>query len=330
MEIVDRYLQAVLFWLPEEQRADITAELREDIHSEIEERELELGRSLTKSDVEALLKRRGNPLLIAQRYLPQRFLIGPRLFPIYCLVLKIALPAFALPTLVVWLSALLFSPTLWVGRAVIENLHPLGLVWTVLCGLFLAITVVFALLERLQERAGLLDHWSPEKLKPVQDFRQVPRSQSGSELAAALVFMAWWRGWVDIPNVPGIQLTYGPIWHPLYWPIVVAVFLFGLIAAVQLIRPVWTRAQSAARLVVDVAAVTLAGGLIVFHPWVSIIAPALAPNAIAGIEDSINGALAVVLVFAVVSYVLRATQDLRRLRGEEPLHHWTIRTLAGS
>ena len=39
MEIVDRYLQAVSFWLPEEQRADITAELREDIHSEIEERD---------------------------------------------------------------------------------------------------------------------------------------------------------------------------------------------------------------------------------------------------------------------------------------------------
>jgi hypothetical protein len=47
-------------------------------------------------------------------------------------------------------------------------------------------------------------------------------------------------------------------------------------------------------------------------------------------EDSINGALAVILVFAVVTHGLRATQDLRRLRGVEPLHHWAIRTLAGS
>ena len=96
---------------------------------------------------------------------------------------------------------------------------------------------------------------------------------------------------MDIPNIPGIQLTYGPIWHSLYWPIVVVVFLLALIAAVQLIRPVWTRAQSAARLVVDISTVTLAGALVVFHPWVSIIAPALAPAAVAGISLSINGIL---------------------------------------
>src|ERR1700761_5846160 len=122
MELVDRYLHAVSFWLPEDQHDDIVAELREDIHSEIEERESELGRPLTRLEAEALLKRRGNPVVVAQRYLPQRFLIGPRLFPMYCLVLKIALPAFALPTLVIWLSALLFGPSFRAGHVVIDSL----------------------------------------------------------------------------------------------------------------------------------------------------------------------------------------------------------------
>ena len=39
MELLDRYLQAVRFWLPKAQRDDIAAELSEDIRSQIEERE---------------------------------------------------------------------------------------------------------------------------------------------------------------------------------------------------------------------------------------------------------------------------------------------------
>ena len=38
MEALDRYLEAVRAWLPREQRADIVAELGEDLRSEIEER----------------------------------------------------------------------------------------------------------------------------------------------------------------------------------------------------------------------------------------------------------------------------------------------------
>ena len=42
MELLDRYIQAVRFWLPKAQRDDIAAELSEDIRSQIEERESEL------------------------------------------------------------------------------------------------------------------------------------------------------------------------------------------------------------------------------------------------------------------------------------------------
>jgi hypothetical protein len=34
-ELVDRYLQAVRFWLPKRQQEDIIAELSEDLHSQI-------------------------------------------------------------------------------------------------------------------------------------------------------------------------------------------------------------------------------------------------------------------------------------------------------
>jgi hypothetical protein len=73
MELLDRYLQAVGFWLPKEQKRDILAELSEDLQSQIEERESSLGRSLTEEELAATLKLRGAPLLVAERYLPQRY-----------------------------------------------------------------------------------------------------------------------------------------------------------------------------------------------------------------------------------------------------------------
>ncbi len=38
MEILQRYLHAIEFWLPRTQRSDIIAEISEDIHSPIEDR----------------------------------------------------------------------------------------------------------------------------------------------------------------------------------------------------------------------------------------------------------------------------------------------------
>lgn len=54
MEIIDRYLQAVEFWLPEKQKRDIVADLAEDLRAEMKEREAALGRALTEAEVEGL------------------------------------------------------------------------------------------------------------------------------------------------------------------------------------------------------------------------------------------------------------------------------------
>ena len=58
MEILDRYLHAVEFWLPKTQKQDIIAELSEDIRSQIEERESALGRKLNDPELEAMLKQK--------------------------------------------------------------------------------------------------------------------------------------------------------------------------------------------------------------------------------------------------------------------------------
>src|ERR1700691_1811340 len=91
MELLNRYLHAVRGWLPKPQQDDIIAELAEDLRSQIEDREAELGHPLDDDGVAAILKRRGNPMLVAAGYLPQRSLIGPVLFPVYQFILVLVI-----------------------------------------------------------------------------------------------------------------------------------------------------------------------------------------------------------------------------------------------
>ena len=90
MDLVDRYLQAVKPLLPRAQQADIVRELSENILSQMEDKETELGRPLNESEQAAVLKQHGNPLLVASRYrsAPIQQLIGPTIFPFYWFVLK--------------------------------------------------------------------------------------------------------------------------------------------------------------------------------------------------------------------------------------------------
>src|SRR6266705_6214242 len=90
MELIDRYLQAVRFWLPRSER-DLAVELAEDLHSQVGARESQLGRPLDEDEVSAILKECGNPVVVASRLRPQDYLIGPTLFPAYRFVLKMVL-----------------------------------------------------------------------------------------------------------------------------------------------------------------------------------------------------------------------------------------------
>src|SRR6202790_4110969 len=106
MELLDRYLHAIEFWLPKRESHDIIAELSEDLRSQIEEKEAELGRKLEDAEVEAILKRCGAPLEVALRYRPQQYLIGPTLFPIYRFVLAGLLIGSVGPRFLIWLPFL--------------------------------------------------------------------------------------------------------------------------------------------------------------------------------------------------------------------------------
>ena len=62
MQLLDRYLQAVRFFLPRRNQ-DIVRELSENLLSQIEDREESLGRPLSEDEQADLLRRHGHPMV---------------------------------------------------------------------------------------------------------------------------------------------------------------------------------------------------------------------------------------------------------------------------
>ncbi len=250
MELLEKYLHAVKFWLPSSQQEDIIAELRDDIRSQVEERESELGRSLKEDEWESLLKQRGRPLLVAEKYLPQRSLIGPILFPAYWFVLKIALLCYLLPWVGVWIGLLLFSPEYRAHHLGLAVFKDLGVLWMNSWFPFTVVTAVFAVLERAKDKNWLTTDWSPRKLPAVRDAQRISRTASGIELVANTIFGIWWLKilWTQtLFESDGIKITLAPAWHKFFWPFFAVLLVNTALSIFNFIRPYWTRQRRAMR-----------------------------------------------------------------------------------
>jgi hypothetical protein len=261
MELVDRYLQAVRFWLPRTQQEDIIAELSEDLHAQIEEQEAALGHQLSAPELEAILKRRGRPVLVANRYLPQESLIGPVLFPIYKFVLKIVALCYLVPWVLVWFGMMSFSASYraehtgagWLG-AIVSAWSSLWFIAFMAVG---TVTIVFAALERAQAKSGFLDNWDAGKLPPVRNPNQIPRSGSIVEVVANLVFGIWWIDIMSSPVIldrPEIRIVMSPVWRYFFWGFLLLALINTAVAGVNLARPYWTVLRASVRLATNGAA----------------------------------------------------------------------------
>jgi hypothetical protein len=254
MQIVERYLHAIEFWLPRQQSRDIIAEISEDLHSQIEDREEELGRKLSETELEALIKQRGRPVLVANRYQAQRFLIGPALFPIYVFVLKIFALCYLIPqaAVVVTVHRVQHPASPWIDTIS----SAAGSLWT---GSFIGagvITLVFAVLQVFETRQGWLEEWNPRQLPRARQPGRIPRADSIFELVICVAATAWWIGHASTPNIlngPHVQLVLSPRWMWFFWGFFGVAVLHAALAAVNLRRPYWTRARAVARLAFDAA-----------------------------------------------------------------------------
>jgi hypothetical protein len=243
LQLVDRYLQAVRFWLPRTSRQqDLVAEFGEDLRSQIEERETELGRPLDTNEISEVLKRCGAPMLVASRFGPKRHLIGPALFPIYWFVLKMVLLWILLPVFIFIVSPATLASTNgdW-GKAVVITL---GNLWSVAFFAAAVITLVFAILERTQALANIHCKWDPSTLPPLEKpERKTSLFQTVCELGFHVFAVVWL---LLVPHHPFLVfgpaaafLAGGPIWGTFYAPIVLLAVTAVIRSVVILVRPQW-------------------------------------------------------------------------------------------
>ena len=258
MELLDRYLQAVKFWLPREQKQDIIAELSEDIRSQIEDEETVRGRALADTEVGAILKQLGRPVIVANRYLPQQYLIGPVLFPIYKFVLKVAALIYLVPWTLTWIGLMIFDQAYRVRYSGGGWAATLGSAWGSFWLLAFTslglVTFVFFVLERVNARSGFLKDWDPNKLPPVRDPNRIPRSASLIELVANFAFCSWWAGamWsATVFDHAGVRLTLAPVWRYFFWGFLLLALLNMAASGVNLVRPYWTPRRASLRLLAD-------------------------------------------------------------------------------
>ena len=256
MELLDRYLQAVKKHLPSKRQDDIAAELRANMEAQLEDKEEQLGRPLTQGEAEDWLRQMGSPMMVAARYQPQQYLIGPAIFPIYLYVLKMAmLWAVLVYAVVNTVRVAIFLPK---GLNVFDAVLPApGLLITVAAW----VTLVFAAFEFFAARypekcppiTGLTGTWSPSSLPALDkgaDNRRKPRSYAHAvaEVIFGFLVLVWL---LLIPGHPfllmgpgAIVLDVGPFrladtWWTFYWWIVVLNALQLAWRIIDLLRDAW-------------------------------------------------------------------------------------------
>jgi len=333
-EIIDRYLQAVRFWLPKTQRQeDVLAELGDDLRSQMEEKETELARPLTKEEVSEILKRCGMPMIVAGRLAPKRYLIGPSLFPIYAFVLKMVLLWIIVPVFIFIIGpATLATHSRDVGTAIAMTL---GNLWSALFIAAGTITLVFAVLERSAAMTKAECKWDPYKLPPVRkNERKISAVQTVCELTFNFFALIWL---LLLPQNPYLifgpaagYLKPGPIWHTFYIPIVAVAAYAILRCMIALAQPQWTwfpalgsLLQNAFTLIIlkfMLAAVSHSSGT-AWHPFVVIDQAATSAQSLkvsAIVNASILLGMAGTWIGLCIAVPIQTWQFMRRLRNGAP------------
>jgi hypothetical protein len=198
--LIDTYVSEVGRRLPGKTRTDIEAEIRSILQDMVDERSQKTGKPVDEEMTLQVLKEYGAPEKVAATYTGERYLIGPRLYPVFALVLRIVL-------LVIGTLA-----AIGLGIAVYQMFgHPQNAFETILKAIanfgtsvmtaLGNIVLIFAIMEWALFRAGVkvdvkglpqIKEWDPRVLTKVSTPNQVKMGETIVEtvgcFAALVIF----------------------------------------------------------------------------------------------------------------------------------------------
>ena len=268
MELLDRYLQAVKKHLPWQRQDDIIAELRANLEAQLEDKEAALGRPLSVGEAEDWLRQIGPPMRVAARYQPQKYLIGPAVFPTYLLVLRLACFWATIAYLIGSAAQIAAQTPSWaaVSEAVLRvpGVLMIAAAW---------VTLTFAAIEftathypaKCPAFARVSADWTPGTLPPMETEAaggKKPRSfaHAVAEVVFGSLFLGWW---LLVPRHPYLLIGPGVLyWHSspfqlapvlilFYWWLVVVNVVQLVWRSTDLIRGSWPRPRTAQNMVIS-------------------------------------------------------------------------------
>jgi hypothetical protein len=317
MELLDRYLQAVGKYLPRKRRDDIVAELRANILEQAEEKQAELGRALTLDEEEVLLKQFGRPLVVAARYLPQQYLIGPTVFPYYIFALKTFIPLVLLAYTIANAAAFINEPPTMARILSMLAGYPM-----VAINVAVWITAIAAILEFTHAKylKGVDRDWNPRKLPALEPKPVYNRSHTIFEVIGSGLLVLWL---LAIPHNPFLLLGPGadvlkyiqpaPVWHTAYWLFLALLVAQWAIEIIALFRPAWRRARPALGLLGKAFAAAIFWYLLQ-TPQLFVVADTVRDVAkYQNLADNVNRGLTIGLRVGIIFFVLHVLWELGRM-----------------
>ncbi|OGN93185.1 MAG: hypothetical protein A2Y88_15110 [Chloroflexi bacterium RBG_13_48_10] len=218
--LVDRYLTAVNDNLPAKLRKDTVTEIRSLIQDALDDRSKAEGRAIDDEMMAAVLMEFGPPEKIVSPYLPEKYLIGPRLYPTFIQVLRIALPIIAVLVLVAsWLGTSLVT-TMTIGEFITELIESLGNAFSAVVQAFGNIVLIFAIIQwTVPEFKTKAKEWDPHTLKAISKPDKIKRGELIAEIVFTLIALIIFNFYFDrvgaYNNYNG-QWSFTPILTPAF------------------------------------------------------------------------------------------------------------------
>lgn len=323
MDLLDKYVAEVGKYLPRRTRADIEAEIRSTLEDMLEERTG--GGQASEETVSALLKEYGAPRQVAASYGAVQYLIGPRLYPTFVLVLQIAFTVLGMLALIGFgfsvIRAGLSGPEMSAALA-----QAAGQLINGLFGAFGNIVFIFAILDRTLPASALGDGkdktWDPADLAKEPDPDRVKYAELIASVFFTVVFVIILNRYPQLVGFGFVdhgQWVYVPMLSPAffaYLPWINVLSLLGVLLNLWLLRQgYWNTPTRILSLVLKLSAIALALALLAGPPILAIESASL-PDALAKLDKltTLFSFISIPILLAMIlGEGIEAIQLIRRL-----------------
>ena len=325
MNLLDRYVSEVGKYLPRKNRTDIEAEIRSTLEDMLEERKQADGPA-TEAEIVELLKEYGSPREVAATYKTHQYLIGPRFYPIFEMVIRIVFAVVAGASLIglgvaltkTGLTGTEFASALgdWFGGLISGLIAAFG-----------NIVLIFAIIERTQV-AERFEHefkdWDPKELDGVRDREEIDLADHIATIIFTFLALVVFNLY---PDMFAIRFQIDGTWTTL--PILTDAFfrylpwinVMGLVqivfSGIMLGQRMWTPVSRIFSILVDFAGMILAVVILrtpaIFGMTPEALKALGAPESVEGLRTLLNALPTLIIVIIVVVTGIKIVKSLLRL-----------------